>query len=233
MPGAARSVKRPSTSLKACCRSTPNLWMSPKNWCVSVMADQACRRPSASRSASGAGGVAAGAGVNWGAASRSVNWATMSLNTSRSVSARTKILCTAVPCASKNCRLWVGGFSRLLAGSITANPACHLLKNRRRSISCPRARPMWPVALMLWYTPIFSCTTPSLRVSAITGPHSSSACSSSTHGPRRGVACRAWSCAPAWAATAWPSLTPMAAAASMARWPLCRAARKRSRMSAL
>ncbi len=222
--GFARSVNRPSTRRKACWRSAPNLLIRPKNWCVSVILLQASAKPAASSSASGLMAAFGGALPNAVALSRSVNWLTMSLNAVRSVSARTNTLWMATPCASKNCRLCEAGFFGSLAGSNTAKPACQRLKNRRRSISSPSARPMWPLALMFWYTPVFSCTVDSLRVSAITGPHNSSACSSSTQGPLSGVALSAKSCDPVCAAMAWPSLKPRLSAASFARLPLWRAA---------
>ncbi|MCY1195363.1 hypothetical protein D9M72_66810 [compost metagenome] len=61
---------------------------------------------------------------------------------SRSVASRTKILCTATPCGLKNCRLSDGGTPALAAASLTANPACQRLKNRRRSMTSPSASPI-------------------------------------------------------------------------------------------
>ena len=139
-------VNRPCTRRRLCWRSAPNFLSMPKNACVSCSAAQASPRPATSIAASGWGAGAGTAGVKTAGLVADAKRCTTASNAARSVVSRWKILCTARPWASKNCRLTRGRLCGLAASSVTANPACHWLKNRRRSMSSPSASPIGPMA---------------------------------------------------------------------------------------
>jgi hypothetical protein len=189
-PSSARCVNSPSVRRKLCWRSTSNLLSRPKNSCVSFMPRQASARAAASMALSSRRVALSSRCTNaTGPALRPRCTCRSPTGTRRGRWRRARRSCARPRLARlKNCRLSDGSTPGLAAASLTAKPACQRLKNSRRSMASPSAMPMRFAARHLFVDTSLLVHRVSLRVSASTGPHSSSACSSSTQGPRSRVA---------------------------------------------